>query len=244
MSLTPALAFAVRLEGFEGPLELLLELARAQKVDLARISVVALVDQYLAWLERAKAERLALAAEYLVMAAWLAWLKSRLLLPAQARERAPAEEAECALRARLAQLEAIRAAAAWLEARPRLGRERLARGAPEPLPERLRPRWTASLGDLLAAAARLAARRAPERLRLERPALVTVEAMLERHARDLVGREWRELVSFLPPGPASALERRAAFASALLAALELARRGALELEQGVAFGPIFVRKRP
>lgn len=243
MALVPARDFAVRLEGFEGPLDLLLDLARAQKVDLGRISIVALADQYLAYLERAKAARLAVAAEYLVMAAWLAYLKSQLLLPPAERAEPDAAEAARSLAERLGRLEAIRAAVAWLEARPRLGRERLPRGAVEPLPVRAEPRFAASLAELIAAGARLAARRAPERLRLARPPLVTVEAMLERIARRLVGQDWRELSSFLPPGLAPGLERRAALAASLVASLELARTGLLELEQPIPFGPVLVRRR-
>lgn len=243
MSLAPARDFEVSLDGFEGPLDLLLELARAQKVDLGKISIVALADQYLAYLEDAKAARLAVAAEYLVMAAWLAYLKSQLLLPPAERDAPDAEGSAEALALRLARLEAIRTAAAWLEARPRLGRERLPRGAPEPLPLRIEPRLVASLGELLAAGARLAARRAPERLRLGRPRLVTVEAMLERLALRLSGREWAELASFLPPGLQPGLERNAALAAGLVAGLELARTGAVELEQAVPFGPIRLRRR-
>jgi segregation and condensation protein A len=243
MTLAPARDFEVTLDGFEGPLDLLLELARAQKVDLKTISVVALADQYLAYLEDAKAARLAVAAEYLVMAAWLAYLKSQLLLPPAERDAPDAMASAEALAERLARLEAIRAAAAWLEARPRLGRERLPRGAPEPLPLRVEPRLVASLGELLTAGARLAARHAPDRLRLGRPRLVTVEAMLERLALRLSGREWSELQSFLPPGLAPGLERNAALAAGLVAGLELARTGAVELEQAVPFGPIRLRRR-
>ena len=210
MSLAPARDFAVNLEGFEGPLDLLLELARAQKVDLGRISIVALAEQYLAYLAQAKAARLVIAAEYLVMAAWLAYLKSQLLLPPSEREEPDAAQAAHALAERLGELEAIRAAARWLEDRPRLGCERLPRGALEPLPVRVEPRFAASLSELVATAARLAARRAPPRLCLVRPTLPSVQAMLVRIAGNLKGQEWRELSSFLPPGLASALERRAA----------------------------------
>lgn len=243
MTLAPARDFEVSLDGFAGPLDLLLELARAQKVDLKTISIVALADQYLAYLEAAKAARLAVAAEYLVMAAWLAYLKSQLLLPPEERDAPDVEGSAEALALRLARLEAIRSAAAWLEARPRLGRERLPRGAAERLPLRIEPRLVASLGELLAAGARLAARRAPDRLRLARPRLVTVEAMLERLALRLSGREWAELVSFLPPGLQPGLERNAALAAGLVAGLELARTGAVELEQAVPFGPIRLRRR-
>lgn len=243
MTLAPAHDFEVALDGFEGPLDLLLELARAQKVDLERISVAALADQYLAYLEQAKAARLAIAAEYLVMAAWLAYLKSQLLLPPAEREQPDAGELARDLAGRLARLEAIRVGVGWLEAQPRLGRERLARGAPEPVPVRVEPRLVASLAELLAAGARLAARRAPDRLRLGRPRLVTVEAMLERLALGLAGRRWSELASFLPPGLAPGLERNAALAAGLVAGLELARTGAVELDQAVPFGPILVRRR-
>ncbi|BCX18730.1 MAG: segregation and condensation protein A [Geminicoccaceae bacterium] len=243
MTLAPARDFAVTLEGFEGPLDLLLDLARAQKVDLGRISIVALADQYLAYLERAKAARLTVAAEYLVMAAWLAYLKSQLLLPPAERAEPEAAEAARDLAERLGRLEAIRAAVVWLESRPRLGRDRLPRGAVEPVPVRVEPRWVAQLGALVAAGARVAARRAPERLRLARPKLVSVETMLERIARRLTGREWCELASFLPPGLGSGLERRAALAAGLVAGLELARTGVLELEQPIPFGPILVRRR-
>jgi segregation and condensation protein A len=241
--LAPAQDFAVSLEGFEGPLDLLLDLARAQKVDLGRISIVALADQYLAYLERAKAARLALAAEYLVMAAWLAYLKSQLLLPPAERDEPDATLAARALAERLGTLDAIRAAVVWLEARPRLGRERLPRGAAEPLPVRIEPRLRASLAELVAAGARLAAGRVPERLRLARPPLLTVETMLERIARRLTGQDWRDLASFLPAGLAPGLERRAALAAGLVAGLELARRGTVELEQPFPFGPVLLRRR-
>lgn len=243
MSLAPACAFEVRLDAFEGPLEVLLELARAQKVDLARISISALAEQYLAWLEEAKARRLALAAEYLVMAAWLAWLKSRLLLPAPSEARAQAEEAQEDLRARLARLEALHAAVGWLETRPRLGRERLARAAQDPLPDRVQPRWTATLGDLLAAGVRLATRRAGDRLTLAPTVPVTVEAMLARLRRALEDGQWHALVSFLPPELTRPDERRIALAVGLVAGLELARQGVIELDQAVPFAPIMVRKR-
>ncbi len=244
MTLVPARDFTVNLDGFEGPLDLLLELARAQKVDLGRISIRALAEQYLAYLERAKAARLTIAAEYLVMAAWLAYLKSQLLLPPAERAEPDAAAAARSLTEQLRRLEAIRAAVSWLEARPRLGRERLPRGAPEPLPREVEPRLVASLAELVAAAARLATRRAPPQLRLARPHLLTVEAMLERITRRLTGHEWRELASFLPPGLGDGLEHRAALAAGLVAGLELARTGAVDIEQPVPFGPILLRRRP
>src|SRR5213079_748139 len=156
-SLSPELAsderaLIVDVEGFEGPLDLLLMLARHQKVDLSKISILALADQYLAFIEEARKIRLELAADYLVMAAWLAYLKSRLLIPEQAGELGPsAEDMATALAMRLQRLEAIRVAAEQLNGRPQLGREVFGRGAPEPIADIKRPEWTATLYDLLSA---------------------------------------------------------------------------------------------
>src|SRR6266850_2016410 len=145
-------SLVVDVEGYEGPLDLLLMLARQQKVDLARISILALADQYLAFIEEARKIRLELAADYLVMAAWLAYLKSRLLLPEAAGEPGPsAEEMATALALRLRRLEAIREAADRLAGRPQLGRDVFGRGAPEPIADIKRPEWTATLYDLLSA---------------------------------------------------------------------------------------------
>ena len=145
-------ALIVDVEGFEGPLDLLLMLARQQKVDLAKISILALADQYLAFIEEARKVRLELAADYLVMAAWLAFLKSRLLLPETGESTGPsAEDMAASLAFRLKRLEAFRAAAEQLVARPQLDRDIFARGAPEPVTDVSRPEWTASLYDLLSA---------------------------------------------------------------------------------------------
>jgi segregation and condensation protein A len=233
---------AVHLDGFEGPLDLLLDLARAQKVDLARISILALVDQFLAVIEGARRVRLELAADWLVMAAWLAWLKSRLLLPADQRP----EEAEAAgdlLALRLQSLEAIRRGAAWLGARPVLGQDVFRRGRPENQVDRDQSRLAADLAGLIrafiAATTRAAARRP------YRPAAVTywtVAEALDRLER-LVGTVpgWTLLERFLPPLPETEpLARRAAYASTLIAGLELARTGRARLEQEQAFGPILV----
>src|SRR6201998_3276546 len=145
-------AFTVDLDGFEGPLDLLLELARRQRVDLARISILALAEQYLAFSEAARKLRLELAADYLVMAAWLAYLKSRLLLPEQPTpDGLSAEDMANALAQRLRRLEAIRQVAEQLLNRPQLGRDVFGRGQPEPIAEIRRPQWTPTLYDLLSA---------------------------------------------------------------------------------------------
>ncbi len=240
----PSDSLLVRLEGFEGPLDLLLDLARAQKVDLAKISILALVEQYLAVIEGARRIRLELAADWLVMAAWLAWLKSKLLLP----EGAEAEEAETAadvLAARLRNLQAMRAAALWLGARPRLGVDVFARGAPEDHIETDRSRLVLDLTSLVRAYVQVARRAAGAR-RSYRPrpvSLWSVQDALARLAR-LLGwvPDWTSLEQFLPEELGSPLQRRAALASTLMAGLEMARGGTLRLRQEAAFGPILLRR--
>ncbi len=241
------------LDGFEGPLDLLLELARAQKVDLARISILTLVEQYLAVVEAGRAVRLELAADWLVMAAWLAWLKSRLLLP---QEDAAAVEGEAAaelLAARLAELEHVGRAAAWLGKREQLGHDVFRRGAAEELTEIDRSGLVLELPQLLGAY--MAAMRRTARRRVYRPkplAFWTVQDALAR-LRLLLGGDlpnWCALESMLPdfmrhadPGQAEPLrERRAAVAGMLIAGLELARSGALELRQEQAFSTILLRR--
>ncbi|MFC0410577.1 segregation and condensation protein A [Roseomonas elaeocarpi] len=237
-------ALLLRLDGYEGPLDLLLELARAQKVDLATIDILALVEQFLAVIEGARRVRLELAAEWLVMAAWLAWLKSRLLLP----DPEPDEDAVAAttsLTDRLMELEAVRAGAAWLRARPGLGTDVFARGAPEALVERRDGELDAALPALLhawATALRRANARRPYVPKVRR--LWTVaEAMVRlRQLLGEIGPDWGELQGFLPAGPViDPVERRAALASTLIASLELARHGGLELRQEHGFGPIHLR---
>jgi segregation and condensation protein A len=233
------------LEGFEGPLDLLLDLARAQRVDLAKISILALVEQYLTVIEGARRVRLELAADWLVMAAWLAWLKSRLLLP----EGADAEEGEQAaevLAARLRDLSAMRSAAQWLAARPQLGRDLFARGAPEDHTEIDRTRLALDLGSLVRAYLSALRRRAGGRRYQPRPlSLWSVRDALQR-LDALLGSlpDWTSLERFLPEAVGGPLERRAAFASTLLAGLELARNGTVRLRQQHAFGPILVRRAP
>ena len=234
----------LRLEGFEGPLDLLLDLARSQKVDLARISILSLVEQYLAVIERARHIRLELAADWLVMAAWLTWLKSRLLLPPDAEAAEEGEQAADVLAARLRDLQIIRAAAAWLSARPQLGHEVFARGAPEDLTETDRSRLALDLPGLMRAYLAALRRAAGKRRYTPKPlTLCTVKDALHRLAA-LVGSvpDWASLERFLPDELASPLERRAALASTLLAGLEMARGGAVRLRQEHDFGPILVRR--
>ncbi len=237
-------ALLLRLEGFEGPLDLLLDLARAQKVDLAKISILSLVEQYLAVIESARNIRLELAADWLVMAAWLAWLKSRLLLPAGSEAAEEGEIAADILAARLKELQAIRAAAGWLGGRPQLGQDVFARGAPEDHTEIDRSRLALDLGSLVRAYLQAMRRSAGTRRYRPRPlTLWTVKDALQRLAA-LVGSlpDWTSLDAFLPEGFGGPLERRAALASTLLAGLELARGGALRLRQEQDFGPILVRR--
>jgi len=238
-------AFFVDVDGFEGPLDLLLELARRQKVDLAKISVLALAEQYLAFIEAARNLRFELAADYLVMAAWLAYLKSRLLLPQQEKEEEPlAEDLAAALALRLQRLEAIRAAAEALMLRPRLGREIFMRGQPEGVEISRRPQWQASLHDLLAAYARQRQRQAGSKLQLRQRftwSLVEARAALER----LLGQtpDWTVLDAFLSDYFTTPEARRAVKASSLAAALEMVRQGAISLRQDQAFAPLWIKKR-
>jgi segregation and condensation protein A len=237
-------ALVLRLDGFEGPLDLLLDLARGQKFDLSRISILALVEQYLAVIEGARRVRLELAADWLVMAAWLAWLKSRLLVPAAAEVPEEAEEAAEALAARLRELQTMRAAAQWLGARPQLGQELFARGGPEDFAVVDRSKLALEVGGLMRAY--LGALRRAGGARPYRPPGVTLWSVQEALARlaGLVGRlpDWSTLDAYLPEEIGTPLERRGALASTLLAGLEMARGGALRLRQDTAFGPIHVRR--
>ena len=242
-------ALIINLEGFEGPLDLLLDLARAQKLDMAKISILSVVTQFLAVIEGARRVRLELAADWLVMAAWLTWLKSRLLLPPEAEAAEDAEVAAEALAGRLRALAAMRAAAAWLDARPMLGRDVFARGAPENFVEHDRSQLAADAPSLVRAY--LAARRRGGASRTWQPSppkLWTMQDALDR-LRALVGTvpDWSSLEMFMPTRDAmppttadAALALRAARASTLLAGLELARAGALRLRQHADFAPILV----
>ncbi len=230
----------VQLDGFEGPLDLLLDLARAQKVDLARISILRLVEQFLAAVEGARRVRLELAADWLVMAAWLTWLKSRLLLPDDVPEAEEGLEAAEVLAARLLALQHVRAAAAWLGDRPLLGRDVWARPDSENLTEFDRSGLAADTAGLLRAY--LSAMRRGGGRRLYRPAgtpLWSVQDALGRLGA-MLGHvpDWTVLERFLPERSLDPLARRAATASTLLAGLELARDGRARIRQDQAFGPI------
>ena len=238
-------ALIVDVEGFEGPLDLLLRLAREQKVDLAKISILALADQYLTFIEEARRLRLELAADYLVMAAWLAYLKSRLLLPEPPG--GPGESAADlanALALRLQRLEAIRLAATRLLERPQLGRDVFQRGAPEPINEIKRPQWSATLYDLLTAYARERQKQALARVRLTTRkvwSLADERAILERLVE--VATEWTAIDQYLIEYVVEPSMRATALASSLAASLEMAREGQLELQQATAFAPLYMRRR-
>lgn len=234
----------VNVGGFEGPLDLLLTLARTQKVDLRRVSVLALAEQYLAFVAEAKRLRIELAADYLVMAAWLAYLKSRLLLPPPHDDGDPSgEELAARLAFQLERLEAMRRAAAELMARDQLGRDFFPRGMAEAITVHRHVTWTATLADLVRAYAHVRGREAYRPLQIDRSAILTMDEALARLRRLLgVTLEWGQLLAFLPEGwllePA---RRRSAVASTFAATLELARRGELELRQEGTFGPIYLR---
>jgi segregation and condensation protein A len=240
-------ALVVTVDGFEGPLDLLLTLARNQKVDIAKISVLQLADQYLEFIERARRFNLELAADYLVMAAWLAYLKSRLLLPqpASADGEPTADEMAARLRWRLLRLDAMREAAARLMARDRLGREVFARGLPEPVKVVKLRTHTDSLYDLLTAYAtqRLKRSGAKSYKPVHMPVLLIEEAR-ERIER-MLGRigNWSGLSNMLPIDWQGGLRRRSALASTLLACLELTRDGRLEMRQLKPFDEVYVKDR-
>jgi segregation and condensation protein A len=238
-------SLVLRLEGFEGPMDLLLDLARAQKVDLAKISILSLVDQYLALIEGARRVRLELAADWLVMAAWLTWLKSRLLVPASAGDDLETGEmAAEALAARLREMNVIRTLAAWLSARPILGQDVFARGAPEHHVDYDRSRIVIEAGPFVRSYLDAVRRGTKTTPYTPRPlSLWTVQDALRRLA-DLVGSlpDWTTLEQFLPDQMINPTERRAALSSTLLASLEMARGGGIRLRQEEAFGPILVRR--
>lgn len=241
----------LRLEGFEGPMDLLLDLARAQKVDLARISILQLVEQYLAVVENARRVRLELAADWLVMAAWLAWLKSRLLLPPDDELAVEGEEAAELLQERLIELACMGELARWLDDRPRLGRDVFARGVAEDLVEIDRSGLALDMPQLMRAY--MAAMRRNARKRIYAPRTLrfwTVQDALSRLTR-LLGETppgWSSLDTFLPDvlpeqaeGADAVRQRRAAVAGTLIAGLELAKSGRLELRQEEVFGQIMLR---
>jgi segregation and condensation protein A len=244
-------ALVVDLGTFEGPIDLLLSLARDQKVDLARISILKLADQYLDFVARAQNLRLELAADYLVMAAWLAYLKSRLLLPPPHADTTPptAEQMAEALAFQLRRLEAMQEGAVRLFARPKLGEEVFARGAPEGITFIGRPQWSASLFDLLRTYTALRRRGAQGQFVLTAPDLYSLDDAFERLER-MLGRmppgaaDWQALSSFLPANLRSGVYRRSAIAATFSATLEMAKAGRVELRQDAAFGPLLLRPAP
>lgn len=234
-------ALYLELDGWEGPLDLLLDLARRQKVDLRRISILDLVDQYLGYVDRAASLKLELAADYLVMAAWLAYLKSALLLPREEQEDPSPEELALRLQLRLQRLAAMRDAAARLMARDRLGRDVFARGAPEGLRVDRRNRWQCDMFSLLQAYGQVKARTAPVVHMVRDRMVMTLDSALARVSSMLgVSLDWMELRDFLPPHADPRL-KRSALASSFVAALELARLGKAEIAQDEAFGPLRLR---
>ena len=226
------------LDGWEGPLDLLLNLARAQKVDLAQISILQLVEQYLAYLNEARALKLEIAADYLVMAAWLAYLKSCLLLPKGPEQDPSPEEIAFRLQQRLQRLDAMREAGARLLGRDRIGRDVFLRGAPEGLRLVRKAAWQVRDFDLFAAYGAVQARSQPAMHVVHARAVMTLDAAIERVGR-MIGQaiDWTFLESFLPATQDPQF-RRSCLASSFLAALELARRGRLDIAQDEAFGPI------
>jgi len=238
-------SLVVDVDGFEGPLDLLLHLARNQKVDLARISVLALAEQYLAFIGKVRAMRLELAADYLVMAAWLAFLKSKLLIPKQPGEEGESgEELAAVLQFRLRRLEAMRDAAARLVNRNRLGRDVFQRGMPEMVIVEKRNEFSATLYDLLTAYASQRQRQAISNVTIAKRgvwSLKMARTMLSR----LIGAsaDWTALDAFLIEYLASPEEKRTAMASSFAATLELVREGSLEVRQEEVFAPIYLRGR-
>jgi len=235
------------LEGYEGPLDLLLALARSQKVDLKQISILALVEQYLAFIAELRKVRLEIAADYLVMAAWLAYLKSRLLLPEPPPDDEPSgEEMAARLALQLQRLEAMREAGARLMAKERLGRDVFARGAPQGVEVVSRPIYDVTLYQLLKAYAdHKAQAMAVAALEIRRPILHTVEEALRRLERMLGSLpDWATLEAFLPTSLLDSFQRRAALASTLIASLEMARQGKVSIRQSAPFAPIFIKGTP
>ena len=235
----------VDVEGFEGPLDLLLSLARAQKVDLARISILRLVEQYAQFVRRTKALRIELAADYLVMAAWLALLKSRLLVPKDCELEESEDELAARLRFRLRKLQAMRSAAQRIMERDRLGQQFFGRGQPEDVIIDVKHEFSVSVLELMQAYARSRSRDDFRPRYLERPQILSVEEAL-KHLKSIVGAaiDWSDLSEFLPEGwHRKGGELRSAKASVFVASLELAKSGAVELRQMSPFGPVQLKRR-
>ncbi len=239
-------ALILDIDGFEGPLDLLLMLSRTQKVDLRRISVLQLAEQYLKFVAQAQDLRLELAADYLVMAAWLAYLKSRLLLPPEPGDAGPsADDLAQHLAYQLERLAAMRDAAARLMGRDQLGRDFFARGLPEDVTRRTKITYSATLLDVMRAYARIRTKDEFRPYAFDRQNIYTMEQALER-MRCLLGYagEWSDLTSFMPDGwNISPERRRSATAAHFAAILELAKRGQVHLRQGEVFAPLMIRRK-
>lgn len=238
-------ALIIDVDGFEGPLDLLLTLSRTQKVDLRKVSILQLAEQYLAFVEKAKELRLELAADYLVMAAWLAFLKSRLLLPPDPADEGPSgEDLAAHLAFQLERLEAMRKSAARLMARDQLGRDFFARGITEDVTRVKKITYTATLLDLMQGYARIRTKDEFRPFVMDRDSVFTMEQALDR-MRGLIGfaGDWTELISYLPDGwESDPAKRRSATASTFAASLELAKRGQIEIRQSDTFAPIQIRR--
>lgn len=236
----------IDVDGYEGPLDLLLTLSRTQKVDLRKISVLDLAVQYLMFMERATALRIELAADYLVMAAWLAFLKSRLLLPPDPKEDGPSgDELAAHLAYQLERLQAMRDCAAKLMARDRLGKDRFVRGLPEDVSRRRKVIYTANLLDLMQGYARIRTKDDFRPFVLDRDAVLTMEQALTR-MRGLIGftGDWTDIISYLPDDWLNdPQKRKSATASTFAASLELAKEGKIEIRQCEVYAPIEIRKR-
>ena len=236
----------IDVDGYEGPLDLLLTLSRTQKVDLRKISVLDLAVQYLMFIERATALRIELAADYLVMAAWLAFLKSRLLLPPDPKEDGPSgDELAAHLAYQLERLQAMRDCAAKLMARDRLGKDRFVRGLPEDVSRRRKVIYTANLLDLMQGYARIRTKDDFRPFVLDRDAVLTMEQALTR-MRGLIGftGDWTDIISYLPKDWLNdPQKRKSATASTFAASLELAKEGKIEIRQCEVYAPIEIRKR-
>ncbi|MHA3914260.1 segregation and condensation protein A [Halovulum sp. GXIMD14793] len=239
-------ALVVDVDGYEGPLDLLLTMARTQKVDLRKISVLALAEQYLSFVETAKKLRIELAADYLVMAAWLAFLKSRLLLPPDPEAEGPSgEELAAHLAFQLERLEAMRRVSAQLMARDQLGRDFFARGEPQGITTKRKVEYQANILELMQAYARIKTRDDFQPLHMKRGPVYSMEQALER-MKGLIGHaiEWSELEIFLPEGwRLDPKKRRSALAATFAASLELVKAGKLEIRQSETFAPISLRQR-
>ncbi len=239
-------ALIVDVDGFEGPLDVLLTLSRTQKVDLRKISVLALAQQYLAFVEKARALRIELAADYLVMAAWLAFLKSRLLLPPDPDDEGPSgEELAAHLAFQLERLQAMRDSAARLMARDQLGRDFFRRGQGEDITRIRTVTYSATLLDLMQGYARIRTRDEFRPFVMDRDSVFTMEQALER-MRPLIGfaGTWTDMETYLPQGwDADPLRRRSATAATFAASLELVKEGHMEIKQSETFAPIHLRKR-